>query len=582
MLNNNEICGREQLSRRYMNFLDFPPHFKGKPAKWRKFYASLKKNNLDQINMLTKESRANLDNVGLKRSDWPILMVTRNWVEKNLSYPEVLALSFMRKNQVLEQIRDKTIGYWLDKGQHKPEMGGALRSVWAIVRSGESMKSNYLLYGIEFLLQNQNDDGGFPPFTESISQTYGADQILYILSEVRKLVQDGPPKKRITMAINNTISFLKNSVEWKGEYCGWYLAPETDSNYEKDFSISATSTVINGLIYVNEGKDLIRPAIKWLLTLQNENGGWPDDKPQYDATFWTLRAFSMFLEKNPNDKLINELSESIKKAINWIFKKKMARGKKADIRNNIYKIRGLLQCPTQLMPPDLFSVVQKWLTWLLKDQKEIISSKNSFYEVISHLVICIQEFKEKWNIQIYKNNSRLDKELKDIFTKIQPFFPKSMIFDETLADKFYEAFPNMKLWKIFKFFENNFDISGFFGIIIASGFLLGFFSKENLLKLLDFCSTSILFEWFFLIFVLLLNLAWLGFELSISNHIRILNMYIISLIMAILSIFVISGIFKFNIGLVSLILLFTFMIDVISVTFSSIDLSKIFSEKRGE
>jgi len=565
-----------------MDFLDFPPHFMGKPAKWRNFYASLKKENLDQINLLTDITRANLDKYGLKRSDWPILMVTRNWVEKNLSYPEVLALSFLRKNQVLEKIRDKTIGYWLDKGQHKPQMGSAWRSVWAIIRSGESMKMNYLLYGIEFLLHNQNDNGGFPPFVESISDTSAAARILNVLFEACKLVQDESLKNRITMAIENAILFLEKSVEWKGEYCGWYLAPETDSNYEKDFSIAATSIVINRLIFVNRGKDLIRPAIKWLLKVQNLNGGWPKDNPRYDETFWTLRAFSIFLKTNPNDELINELSESIKKAIYWILKKKKASGKKADIANNIYKIRGLLQCPTQLMPADLFIVVQKWLTWLLKDQKEIISSKNSFYGVISHLVICIQEFKEKWNIQIYKNNSRLDKELKDIFTKIQPFFPKSMIFDETLADKFYEAFPNMKLWKIFKFFENNFDISGFFGIIIASGFLLGFFSKENLLKLLDFCSTSILFEWGFLIFVLLLNLAWLGFELSISNHIRILNMYIISLIMAILSIFVISGIFKFNIGLVSLILLFTFMIDIISVTFSSVDFSKIFSKKRGE
>ncbi len=570
-----------------MNFLDFPPHLMGKPIKWRNFYASLKKANLDHINALAYLTRTDLDKYGLKRSDWPILMTMRNWVEKNLSYPEVLALSFMRKEQVTDEAENKTFGYWLEKGQRKTALGSVFRTLWAIFRSGESLTSHYLLNGIEFLLLNQNEDGGFPPFIESVSDVAAVARILYVLVEVCKSAQESDLKQRVETAIEKAILFLENSVDWKGEYYGWYLAPETDKNYEKDFNIAATSIALYGLLYVNRGKDLLRPAIKWLLKVQNPNGGWPADNPKYDETYWTLRGFSTFLKINPGDDLCDELSESIEKAINWIIKSKKTMkkmiywGHKTDFSGNIYALRGLLQCPTQLMPPDLFIVVQKGLTWLLNDQQKVISLNSGFYGVISHLVICIQEFKEKWNIKIYEDSS-IDKMLKDVLTKIQPFFPKSIVYEVTLADKLYDAFPNIKLWKIFGFFDKYIDISGFFGIIVALGFLVGFFKKETLLTILDFSSASLLTGWLFLTLFLLINFIWLGFKLYISKRIQVIIMYLISTIIATFFIFFVLGLLTFEVGLVALILMMTFMIDIISVALSSVDFSKIFSKKTME
>ncbi len=175
---------------------------------------------------------------------------------------------------------------------------------------GNNMPEEIKKKAYNFLIKMQNDDGGWgaflknqcykypgriPPFHEehghelkdpSTSDVTG--HVLQTFGEVYEL------KVKNTKCIKNAIKFLKKDQLECGAWWGrWGIC-----------YIYGTTQVISGLKAINEDMDsgYIKKSIKWLIEIQNKDGGWGEDfrsvfseksilgKSTVEHTSWSINA----------------------------------------------------------------------------------------------------------------------------------------------------------------------------------------------------------------------------------------------------------------------------------------------------
>ncbi len=135
--------------------------------------------------------------------------------------------------------------------------------------------------GVHWLLGLQNRDGGMPtfcrgwgklPFDRSSSDITA--HALLAWSAWRSYLSPAD-QARVDSAITRAVGFLQNAQKphgaWTPLWFGNQLAPEEEN------PVYGTARVLLGLQRVRPGSTAVQRGIRWLRSVQNEDGGWGGD-----------------------------------------------------------------------------------------------------------------------------------------------------------------------------------------------------------------------------------------------------------------------------------------------------------------
>lgn len=160
----------------------------------------------------------------------------------------------------------------------------------------ESRRTTVVIQGTEWVLGMQNKDGGFAafdynnnkvflnkiPFSDmnSLSDPSTADVTGRVLEAFGLLLEDpcsiaADFEQRILSASQRALTYLSSNQESTGAWYGRWGA-----NY-----VYGTSNVLCGLAYFSENnprvQSMVGPAIRWLKSVQNVDGGWGEELITY-------------------------------------------------------------------------------------------------------------------------------------------------------------------------------------------------------------------------------------------------------------------------------------------------------------
>ncbi|KAF7164916.1 hypothetical protein CNMCM5623_009316 [Aspergillus felis] len=246
------------------------------------------------------------------------------------------AVQWIKGNQILETYGDWQVyrpqlapgGFCFQYfNRYCPDFDDTAAAILAIVKQdGSAVKSEAVLRATEFLLALQNRDGGWGAFEvdndslflnkmpfsdmDCLSDPATADVTGRVLEAWGLLLEksqheDSLPGhliSRVRQSANRAIAYLIATQEPTGAWFGrWGV------NY-----IYGTSNVLCGLArfaaHINSIPDVVAPALEWLKSIQNMDGGWGESLLSYkdtkyagigpstaSQTAWALMALLPFL-----------------------------------------------------------------------------------------------------------------------------------------------------------------------------------------------------------------------------------------------------------------------------------------------
>lgn len=331
------------------------------------------------------------------------------------------ALSWMKKNQDSE-------GRWI--GLMSPSTSGASFAVIALIKSGESPDTKYINDGINWLINNQNGDGGWGeqknvpssmpftglaiagltagglpydspviqkgmnyinrnggfPATGIFAATLLADQGIIAPEQIPPNpvdIEDINNKTRFDYIVNPDVRMLFFTFALIEELQYANHTPEKEAAMEKiinwfkssQFSdgsweeISATYVVTIALIEYGEPMDSpnIQRAVAWIKGNQQSNGGYANIKDlRVTDTALMLQGISELTNTN-------KLSKEIDRSVRWLYRLQNADGgwgwieeKSSDIDDTAIVLYAL----TSIGEKPVSAEIQKGVRYLLNTQEE--------------------------------------------------------------------------------------------------------------------------------------------------------------------------------------------------------------------
>lgn len=167
--------------------------------------------------------------------------------------------------------------------------------------------NDLLIYGLDWILENQNDDGGFPAWGKGVSKT--------TFSIVNLFFKDMPEAADFSQAdVTARILFTLTTLEKKGIVSAKTLKPIREKacdfllgDSEKVSGIDvpayvghwftnyiyAASQVTMGLVHGKCKQDTLQDILKWIASVQNPDGGWGEDNLSYRNKEFILAPSSL-------------------------------------------------------------------------------------------------------------------------------------------------------------------------------------------------------------------------------------------------------------------------------------------------
>lgn len=172
---------------------------------------------------------------------------------------------------------------WTDLGGGVPDAddtAGALVALHTLGMRGASAVAAATA-GVRWLLDLQNRDGGIPtfcrgwgklPFDRS-SADITAHALLAWIAWLPSLA--GEERSRVEAGIDRAVAFLERTQRpdgaWTPLWFGNQLAPHDEN------PVYGTSRVLVGMRRVRPESDAVARAVRWLMAVQNADGGWGGD-----------------------------------------------------------------------------------------------------------------------------------------------------------------------------------------------------------------------------------------------------------------------------------------------------------------
>jgi squalene-hopene/tetraprenyl-beta-curcumene cyclase len=178
---------------------------------------------------------------------------------------------------------------WTDLPGAVPDADDTAGALVALRNLGapDQVVTDAAIAGINWLLGLQNSDGGIPTFCRGWSalpfDRSAPDLTAHALGAIGVWldVLPGPLQKRAGRAVKKGLAYLECAQRQDGSWVPLWFGNQFAANQENP--VYGTARVLTGLQrlgreYIGECAEMFGRAVGWLLSVQNQDGGWGGDK----------------------------------------------------------------------------------------------------------------------------------------------------------------------------------------------------------------------------------------------------------------------------------------------------------------
>jgi squalene-hopene/tetraprenyl-beta-curcumene cyclase len=195
---------------------------------------------------------------------------------------------------------------------------------------------NSAIAGVKWLLGLQNRDGGIPTFCRGWSalafDRSAPDLIAHAIRAFNAWIDVLPVslQKQVTRAIERGLAYLENVQRQDGSWVPLWFGNQFAPNQENP--VYGTARVISGLFKLNPPMNcgakyiccepMIKKGVQWLLSAQNQDGGWGGSKSvssTIEETSLAVDALAEFLKFDPLRRPKSEILEAISRGVSWLI-----------------------------------------------------------------------------------------------------------------------------------------------------------------------------------------------------------------------------------------------------------------------
>ncbi len=412
---------------------------------WRKVYKLLS-DTLKETQSPYKEElnkRDLLISYNLPPESWIDLKIIEIWLKKHIPIPLVSIFNYLLTYQKADG------GIYLDN--KFPHSGSTYRFVELATLLGFHDKEE-VKKAIHFLI-NSLQNGGLPspgPVGGAILEVGTTARFVHILKSYLESAEGiSETEKEVHLkAIDQMLDFLKRRLFSEGNRCAWHTDREpSELTFIDECIVGATSLALYSIAKVRgvEEKELIEKVCRWLVDVQNEDGGWSERVggiSNIDNTFNAVRALKTslpFLDSNKDIK--GKVERALDKAEKYIYSINPENLNIVSL--NAMLIRSILAINESGFIRDKFFLHS--LEVLLKRKGRWYTKKAHIYNELLIVAIALAEtikkLKEKGKVKDFikylaEESKNVKEFLFDFPVDIPPFYPG---YRDSLWEKFLNS-----------------------------------------------------------------------------------------------------------------------------------------------
>jgi squalene-hopene/tetraprenyl-beta-curcumene cyclase len=227
---------------------------------------------------------------------------------------------------------------WTDLPGAVPDADDTAGAIIALhnLRIRDARTTGSAFAAVKWLLDLQNRDGGIPTFCSGWGKLpfdrSAPDLTAHAITAWSLWLDElpAPAAKKTDRAIRKALRYLRQSQSADGSWMPLWFGNESAPNMENP--LYGTARVLIGLAslsasYVEDSVEMIRKALRWLLSVQNTDGGFGGDKSvesSIEETALALDAMASVLTASARSGCLLELTHSpdfrtsIERSADWL------------------------------------------------------------------------------------------------------------------------------------------------------------------------------------------------------------------------------------------------------------------------
>lgn len=406
--------------------------------------------------------RDDLDRFGLVVEAWIDFRILANWISKGVPIPLIAMLDYILSNQNHD-------GSWSVDGVI-PSSGATIRSLEICALLGFELPNKQVTKGLHYL-KNALKDGGLQspgPITGAPIEIGTTARCLHTASMLQ------PDSRTIT----NIKNYLENAIFHDGNLACWHTDKKLPST---DEGITGSSGLaLHALLKTGSENSSLPSAVRWLVQMQNSDGGWSelkDGPSNVDNTFNVLRALKVAVQKDGN---VDGLKEALRKGQNYVLKKSHI-ARKAQISNLAMLLRARL-----LFIDDPYDVeIMRVLEAITDRVDEWYSPKAPFYNAVLIVGLALVEWlcmaKSAGNPYAHQRRNK-DKALTFLFNfpvQMPSFYPGSK---GGFVEKMLNGLAATRLHSLANFIEGSLTFQDISSMCLTVLIFFGVYVNSDLIK----------------------------------------------------------------------------------------------------